>query len=443
MANESFKGGARPIIAQSIAYAMDAMDLTLIVVMASILGEVFLPHAPPLLASFAVIASFTVTTIFRPIGSAAFGNLGDKIGRRRILLITISGFSIASAMTGLLPTYAQVGYIGFGLLVVIRALVGFFGGGEYAGGFTYAIEWIPTKYRGLISGVVEGTYNIGSFLGAVLLSVFITTYGLAKVLAYDWRYIFFITLVPLAIVLYLRFSFTKDSPLFESIKSKGKIVKTPLMDLFRRRDTRNKLLIAFVFTAGLFFSAFSESAFLPTILEHAPSTLTLLQGTDIFLIVSFVAYFSEVFVGHISQLFGRKKVGIIWGIISIIVIIPLLYTMLSFATARNFDMTLALASLFAIIAQGPFGISIAYLSERFNTAYRASGLGFGFSAGIFVAGWFGLYIPWFHSLFYLIDTPTNVWFSVAVMLIIGAVLYSVGLAISGPERKDINLSDVE
>ncbi len=121
---------------------------------APVLAKVLLPPESPLLATFNIILSYSLTIIFRPLGSAIFGNLGDKIGRRADLIITVIGLGLASALTSALPTYAQVGILSFILFVLVRVLVGIFAGGEYSAGHPFAIEWTPYKWRGLVSGFI-------------------------------------------------------------------------------------------------------------------------------------------------------------------------------------------------------------------------------------------------------------------------------------------------
>jgi len=100
---------AKAIVSQFIGFLLDSYDLTMILGIAPVLAKVLLPPESPLLATFNIILSYSLTIIFRPLGSAIFGNLGDKIGRRADLIITVIGLGLASALTSALPTYAQVG----------------------------------------------------------------------------------------------------------------------------------------------------------------------------------------------------------------------------------------------------------------------------------------------------------------------------------------------
>ncbi|ACP36573.1 hypothetical protein LS215_2623 [Sulfolobus islandicus L.S.2.15] len=133
----------KAIISQFIGFLLDSYDLTMILSIAPVLAKVILPPASPLIATFNIILSYSLTIIFRPLGSAIFGNLGDKIGRRADLIITVLGLGITSALTSALPTYAQAGILSFVLFVLIRVAVGIFAGGEYSAGHPFAGYYPP------------------------------------------------------------------------------------------------------------------------------------------------------------------------------------------------------------------------------------------------------------------------------------------------------------
>ncbi|MEM1630039.1 MAG: MFS transporter, partial [Saccharolobus sp.] len=151
----------KAVVSQFVGFLLDSYDLTMILSIAPILAKVLLPPTTSLIATFNIILSYSLTIIFRPLGSAIFGNLGDKIGRRADLIITVIGLGLTGALTSALPTYAQVGILSFILFVLVRIGVGIFAGGEYSAGHPFAMEWTPYKWRGLISGIVQGGFSFG------------------------------------------------------------------------------------------------------------------------------------------------------------------------------------------------------------------------------------------------------------------------------------------
>ena len=429
----------KAIISQFIGFLLDAYDLTMILGIAPVLAVVLLPPQSPLIATFDVIFSYSLTIIFRPLGSAIFGHLGDKIGRRADLIITVLGLGITSALTSALPTYAQVGILSFILFVIIRIFVGIFAGGEYAAGHPFAMEWTPYKWRGLVSGIVQGGFSFGAGLAALVEGAFIGIYGLNGVEEYAWRYIFLTALAPAVIALAVRLSM-KETPVFEDVKNRNLIRKSPLLDLFRKPYRRDFFQVMLYMT-GLFFLAYSLFAFVPTILEHKPSIFSIGTATQIYDYGTYAAFAGAVIFGALSQYIGRRRLSLYWAIATFIIAIPVYYLLISAASVGNFILASIATIIIGIITQGPWGIIPIYLSERFKASMRASGVGFGYSSGIFLGGWFSIYVPLMHQyLFKSIDTPTNIWFSTAVLLMIGAVLVGIGQYI-GPETLGTKLTE--
>ena len=431
----------KAIVSQFVGFFLDAYDLTMILTIAPALAVVLLPPESPLLASFTIIFSYSLTIIFRPLGSAIFGNLGDKIGRKADLIITILGLGITSALTSALPTYAQVGILSFILFVLIRVGVGIFAGGEYAAGHPFAMEWTPFKWRGLISGLVQGGFSFGAALASAVEGIFIGVYGIKGVEEFAWRYIFLTTLVPTFIALAIRLTM-EETPVFEDVKKRGLIRRTPFFDLFKMPYLKDFLQVM-LFMTGLFLSAYSLFAFVPTILEHAPSAFVSNQGEAVFIysLGTYGAFVGAVLFGALSQYIGRRRLTLIWALIAFIISIPIYYLLFNSAKVGNVALASLASIIIGMITQGPWGIVPIYLSERFKASMRASGVGFGYSSGIFLGGWFGIYVGLMHEyLFKSIDTPTNVWFSTAVLLMIGAILYGIGQYL-GPETLGTKLTE--
>ena len=421
----------KAVVSQFVGFLLDSYDLTMILSIAPILAKVLLPPTTSLIATFNIILSYSLTIIFRPLGSAIFGNLGDKIGRRADLIITVIGLGLTGALTSALPTYAQVGILSFILFVLVRIGVGIFAGGEYSAGHPFAMEWTPYKWRGLISGIVQGGFSFGAALAATVESIFIRIYGVQGVEAFAWRYVFLTTLAPAIIALVVRLAM-KETPVFEDVKKRKLIRRTPFFDLFKKPYRRDFFQVMLYMT-GMFFFAYSLFAFVPTILQSKPSVFSAATAEQIYYYGTYAAFASAVLFGALSQYVGRRRLTIIWAIMTFIVSIPVYSLLFNSASAGNYLLASIASILIGVITQGPWGIIPIYLSERFKASMRASGVGFGYSSGIFIGGWFSIYVPLMHNyLFKSIDTPTNIWFSTAVLLMIGAILVAVGQYL-GPE----------
>ena len=429
---------AKATTSQFFGFLLDAFDLTMILTTAPILAYVLLPPSTALLGTFTIIFAYSLTIIFRPLGSAIFGNMGDKIGRKKDLIITILGLGIVSTLTSALPTFASVGIFAFVLFVLIRMGVGTFAGGEYAAGHPFVMEWTPLKFRGLISGVVQGGFSFGALLAAAIVAIFTGYFGLAAIKAYAWRYLFLTTLIPVFIALVVRLTMN-DTPAFNNLKKEKKIRKTPLTDLFRK-EHRKDFFQVMIFMTGMFFFAYSLFAFVPTILESKPSILSFGSATTIYTYSLVSAFIGAIFFGALSQKVGRRRLLLIWAVLTLILAVPAFYGIFYGAETGNVMLTYISVLTVGFVTQAPWGIVPVYLSERFKTSMRSSGVGFGYSSGIFIGGWFSIYVPLMHQyLFSSIDTPTNIWFSTAVLLMIGAVIVGIGQYI-GPEPKGTRLT---
>jgi MHS family proline/betaine transporter-like MFS transporter len=232
----------------------------------------------------------------------------------------------------------------------------------------------------------------------------------------------------------------KDTPIFSDLKANNKIRKSPFTDLFRKPYRRDFLQVMLYMT-GMFFFAYALFAFVPTILEHSPSILPLGTADDVYTITTIAAFFGALSFGALSQYVGRRRLTLMWSIATAVLAIPIYYMLIYGATIGSIAIAMIAGIIIGIITQGPWGMIPVYLSERFKASMRASGVGFGYSSGIFLGGWFSIYVPLMHEyLFKSIDTSTNIWFSTAVLLLIGAIIVGIGQYL-GPETVGTKLSE--
>ncbi|MGC8622095.1 MAG: MFS transporter, partial [Caldisphaera sp.] len=250
-----------------------------------------------------------------------------------------------------------------------------------------------------------------------------------------WRYVFLFSLIPALLALYIRFSL-KDTWAFQEAKSQKKIKRAPIITLFKK-ENRKTFFLLMATTTGFFLTSYSF--FLPTVLEKAPSTLPFGVASLWYTYISLAAIIGTIVAGAASQKLGRRGLGILWSVITIILLVPLFY--LTMRGAMIYSPLLALPSGLALgfLIQGIYGLMPAITSERFTTEVRSSGAGFGYSAGIFIGGWDAFYIIFLHNAFIHIDTPTNLWFTGAILNMIGFIIIAIFLYL-GPETRDVDLT---
>ncbi|MGC8582196.1 MAG: MFS transporter [Thermoproteus sp.] len=418
-----------------MGFFLDAYDLTFVTAMTSTLAAVLLPPtlSKEVVGYFITLLGYAFTMIARPLGSAVFGNLADRWGRRDTLMMTIVGYSTASALTAAIPTYAQVGWAAFWIYSALRFILGVFVGGEYAAGHPFAMEYSAPRWRGLVSGIVQGAFSWGVALGGFVVAAFTAYFGQAAMQAYAWRYVFLTGLIPAVVALYIRFAMP-DTPVFSEAKNKGQLEKVPFFSLFRPPALWTFLSV-FVFMTGLFFSSYSLFYFATGILEKAG----LAQGAASYYygVSGVIAAIAVTLWGFSSDFLGRRKALVIAGVVSAILAIPAFYVWYLGAATNDVALLYLGAALAGWLTQWPWGLVPVYLSERFATQRRASGVGFGYSSGIFISAWMPLYSIPLYDLFKPIEDG-NIWFVAAFWLILAGVVYGIA-AFLGPETIGVDL----
>ena len=219
----------RVTAASAMGNAIEWFDYGVYGYLATSVGNAFFPGSDPttkLLSTFGVLA---VSFAIRPFGGMVFGPLGDKIGRQRVLVLTITLMSLSTAAIGALPTHASIGIWAPVLLVVCRLVQGFSTGGEYGGAATYMAECAPDKKRGFYGSFLEFGTLIGLICGGTMATVMSAAVSQSTLAAWAWRVPFLVALPLGGIGLYLR-ARLEDSPVFDELAKRGETSKVPLRE---------------------------------------------------------------------------------------------------------------------------------------------------------------------------------------------------------------------
>ena len=156
------------VTASCMGWALDLFDLFILLFVAPVIGKLFFPSEHAMLSLAAVYASFAVTLLLRPLGSAIFGSYADQRGRKGAMVVAVTGVGMSTAAFGLLPTVGQVGLFAPALFILLRLIQGVFVGGVVASTHTIGTESVPPSWRGAVSGLVGGG---GAGIGALLASI--------------------------------------------------------------------------------------------------------------------------------------------------------------------------------------------------------------------------------------------------------------------------------
>lgn len=415
------------IFASCFGWALDLFDLFILLYVAPVIGAAFFPSERPTLSLAAVYASFAVTLLMRPIGSAIFGHYADTHGRKRAMIVAMVGVGVSTASFGLLPTIHQVGLIAPVLFLLLRMVQGVFVGGVVASTHTIGTESVPPHWRGWMSGLVGGG---GAAIGALLASfVYLVTAALfpgESFSQWGWRVMFFSGLLSAVLGLFI-FRALEESPFFKNLqkaKAEGTVQAHPPLKTLFSADYRTVLLLNLLLTAGGGTGYYLSSGYLPTFLKlinNVPNTTAAL----ILMAASASAFIAAVLFGWISDQIGRKMTFIFVGLCAAI-LLPFCYV----GMARADDLTTIVLYSLAIAFLGNAGYApiLIFLNERFPTALRATGTGLSWNIGFAIGGM----MPTFVSL--ASPTPADLPLFLSIFVCAAFVIYLVG-ALIVPETK--------
>jgi MFS family permease len=298
---------ARVVIASSAGTAFEWYDFFIFGSLAPVISRVFFAGLEPTQALIAALALFAAGFAFRPLGALIFGVVGDRLGRKGAFLVTVSLMGAATFLIGFLPTYEQSGSLGPILLIVLRILQGIALGGEYGGAAIYVAEHSPNNKRGASTGWIQSSASFG-LLAALLVIVATRTWlGEDAFLAWGWRIPFLVSVVLLAISVWMRAKLA-ESPHFAKLRDEDDLSRTPLREAFATKKNLKRVFIAFFGImcaqgAVWYFTFFYMQVFLEKSLG-LPS-----QTKDLLLIVmTVVSAPLYVYFGWLSDRLGRKPV---------------------------------------------------------------------------------------------------------------------------------------
>ncbi|MCI4658573.1 MFS transporter [Cryobacterium zhongshanensis] len=367
-------------------------------------------------AAMAAFATFGVGLVARPVGGMIFGAMGDRIGRRRTLMVTIVGIGLITGLIGLLPTYAAIGIAAPILLVLLRVLQGLFVGGEWSGAMTIVVENAPLKRRARYAALPQ----IGSPIGTILSSggFFLMTlfFSQENFTSFGWRIPFLAAIPMLLIALYIR-SRLDESPVFAELKEKGETEKAPI----RTTLVHHWKQIIVGMAAGLLGVG---GFYLVTAFVVWYGVNVLGYSVQLMLLGGMIAALMEIPVlilgGRLGERFGASRVIIFGGIFSAIIAFPAFLLIVSENPVLVITgMTIAVAAL-----SFPYAASGTVLTGLFPARTRYTGVGFAQNTAGMISG----FIPLLATG--LVAGAGNHWWPAAAMLVFLSLFTAVAGAIA-------------
>ena len=310
------------ILASSLGTVFEWYDFFLYGILASLLGRLFFTTGNPTTELLFSLGAFAVGFFFRPIGAVIFGYFGDRIGRKYTFLVTISLMGGATAAIGLLPTYATAGVWAPVLLLLLRTVQGMALGGEYGGAAIYVAEHAPPGRRGFYTSFIQIAAPVGFLSCLVVVLACRHSMPAADFEAWGWRVPFLVSLVMLAISIFIRMKLA-ESPVFQAMKTAGTTSKNPIVESFSDRANFGKVLVALVgVTAGMtviyYTSQFGTLYFLQgtTRIPEEQALLYMAAG-------AFIAAPTYVFFGWLSDHVGRKRLMLVGYALTLLLLFPI------------------------------------------------------------------------------------------------------------------------
>jgi MFS family permease len=320
----------RVIFAASLGTVFEWYDFYLYGALSAIITKQFFSGVNETTGFIFALLAFAAGFFVRPFGALVFGRLGDLVGRKYTFLVTIVIMGSATALVGLLPSYASIGIAAPVILVTLRLLQGLALGGEYGGAATYVAEHAPDGRRGLYTSWIQTTATLGLFLSLLVILTCRLALGTEDFESWGWRIPFLLSIVLLAISVYIRMQL-QESPVFREIKAEGKLSKAPLTEAFGRWSNLKIVLLALigatagqavVWYAGQFYSLF----FLEKILKVDPRTANLVIAAALVIATPFFIVF-----GSLSDRIGRKKIVLAGCVLAALTYFPLFKALTHYA----------------------------------------------------------------------------------------------------------------
>jgi MHS family shikimate/dehydroshikimate transporter-like MFS transporter len=343
------------------------------------LGPLFFPRADPTVGLIASFATLAVGWFARPVGALMMSVIGDRVGRRNVLVITALAMGVASVLIGLLPTYATIGIWAPVLLVVLRIVQGLAAGGEFGGGLLMSVEYAEPDRRGRASAAPQ----LGLYGGIILANAGLLLVSLLpreQFLSWGWRLPFLASAVLVFITVRLR-TRVEETPVFEAEKKAKRLAERPLGEMFRTQWRPLLVLIVvmlIVTTGSAFYTSFLPAYAIQRGFSASVALSMSLVGTTIGIVLAPLA-------AALSDRFGRRRVTSV-GIAFIPVMAWAAFAAVGMGTVGFAVLAGALSVLAHAVA---FGTATVWVSEFFPTRYRYSGTSIGYQvasalgAGIF------------------------------------------------------------
>lgn len=344
----------------------------------AVFGVLFFPSDDQFVSTMLALASFALAFLIRPIGGIVFSHMGDRIGRKKTLVITLSLMGISTALMGALPTHAQIGLWAGLLLTFLRLVQGLALGGEWGGGVLLAVEYSPRKKRGFYGAVPQTGALFGLALGNLTVTGLLAAMSEEAFLSWGWRIPFLLSALLVLFGLWVR-NKVDETPAFRKIKSERKEVKVPIVEIFKTQwPSVLKAIGAKLIETSTFFIFATFSVSYAIGLGYSRS-----EALNAVLLAAVIAIPCMLAIGSLSDRIGRKKLYLFGTVLAVVYIVPYFWMV-------N-QMSVPLFTIATIVGFGAIwsiygALMGTFLAESFTADVRYTGISLGYQVGAAIAG---------------------------------------------------------
>jgi MFS transporter, MHS family, proline/betaine transporter len=372
---------ARSLGVAAFSTIVEWYDFTLYLYFATVLSRVFYGGGAKSL--LLTLGGFAIAYLMRPLGALFFGRIGDRRGRRRMMLTSVAMMTGAMLVTALLPTHASIGIAAGWLLLLLRCVMGFSVGGEYTGVVAYLLEGAPPRRRGLITSCASAASEVGALLAVGISALTVSMTSTAQLDSWGWRIPFFVGAI-LAGSVWIARSTMHESPEFERQQREGTVPAEPIA--YALKHHRTGIVRGFSISALGSITYYVGITYVPAFLTSA-GALDERSALWLSTIAAVAVILVTPLVGWWSDRSGRRPV--LLALCGASAILPM--TMFALMASGSAARALLGAVILAAVAGGVSAVGAVATAEQFHGEGRITGLALGATMATAI---FGGLTPW-------------------------------------------------